>query len=100
MAKRNINADKRARHERDMQRRRLNESLEEDWRAMQQQPSHRKDHHKERDYAGSPSGEASHDPAPTSHPSGGDEVGRSKYEPTEVYRSKKGDRFSSIGGKG
>lgn len=81
-----------------MQRRQLTESLEENWKATQQ-PSHRKEHHKGRDYAGSPSGEASQDPAPTSHHPGGEEVVRSKYEPTEVYRSKKGDRFSSIAGK-
>ena len=90
-AKQQINADKKARHEAEMKRRRLNASLEE---TSGPQPSHRKEHHKGRDHAGSPSGEASADPAPTSHD--GASVKKSKYEPTEVYRTKKGDRFSAI----
>lgn len=56
------------------------------------------------DHAASPSGEASQDPAPTRHSpetegtvvgKGAPAVGeKSKYEPTEPYRSKRGDRFS------
>ena len=46
------------------------------------------------DHAANPSGEASHDPAPTGHALVGDGFGKSKYEPQEPYRAKKGDRFS------
>ncbi len=49
------------------------------------------------DHSGSPSQEATSDPAPTRHApeSEGQRVReKSKYEATEPYRSKKGDRFS------
>jgi len=49
-------------------------------------------------HAASPSGEGSQDPAPTRHDAGtGSEArGRekSKFEPSEQYRTKRGDRFS------
>ncbi|KAF4995204.1 hypothetical protein FGRMN_5342 [Fusarium graminum] len=49
------------------------------------------------DSTGSPSQEASHDPAPTRHApeTEAQRVGeKSKYESNQVYRSPKGDRFS------
>lgn len=49
------------------------------------------------DHTGSPSQEASADPAPTRHApeSEGQRVQeKSKYETTQPFRSKKGDRFS------
>ena len=49
------------------------------------------------DHAGSPSSEASNDPAPTRHiPETGEQRMRekSKYEATEEWRGKKGDRFT------
>lgn len=49
------------------------------------------------DDVGSPSTEASRDPAPTRHAPENEAQGiseKGKYEATEVYRSKKGNRFS------
>lgn len=91
-AKRSINADKAARHEADMKRRRLSQTLEQNV----QKPAS-KGHHRKADHAGSPSTEASHDPAPTNHPpdgNGSKAPGQSKYEAAIPYRAKKGDRFS------
>jgi hypothetical protein len=44
---------------------------------------------------GSPAGEAGADPAPTRHAPATEEQGgeKSKFAATEVWRSKKGDRF-------
>ena len=53
--------------------------------------------HKGLDHAGSPSSEASEEEAPVGHAPVTPEQKireRSKYEAAEVYRSKKGDRFS------
>jgi hypothetical protein len=60
-------------------------------------PGNSKDFHKGDDHSGNPSGEASLDPAPTSHQTTDPKRERSKYEPTSVYRTRKGDRFSSLG---
>ena len=61
-------------------------------------PSHPKEHlHRGADSAGSPSTEASHDPAPTRHAPEDESQTvkeKSKYEASEPYRGKKGDRFS------
>jgi hypothetical protein len=49
------------------------------------------------DEAGDPSREASQDPAPTRHApenEGQQTREKSKYEATDVFRSRKGDRFS------
>ncbi len=49
------------------------------------------------DVAGSPSQEASHDPAPTRHAPENEHQRvreKSKYEASEPFRAKKGDRFS------
>ncbi|KAL8738076.1 MAG: hypothetical protein Q9181_001100 [Wetmoreana brouardii] len=91
-AKRSINADKQARHEADMKRRRLTQSLD----SGTTQPVS-KEHRKRPDHAGSPSTEASHDPAPTSHtPVTGSSKAQepSKYEAAVPYRARRGDRFS------
>jgi len=95
-AKRSINADRAARHEADMKKRRLQQSLEySSKQASNQSKQNPKPTTKGSDHAGSPSAEASDDPAPTRHAP--DEKGggkKSKYEASEVYRSKKGDRLS------
>ena len=75
-----------------MKRRRLSESLE--FSAKKSAP---KTHHRKADHAGSPSTEASHDPAPTGHLSnnGGLKAqDQSTYVAAVPYRAKKGDRFS------
>ncbi|CAG8961417.1 hypothetical protein HYFRA_00013365 [Hymenoscyphus fraxineus] len=49
------------------------------------------------DSTGSPSQEASSDPAPTSHPPENEKqriLEKSKYEASEPFRARKGDRFS------
>lgn len=92
LAKRSINADKQARHEAGMKRRRLAQSFEQ----SSQQPAS-KGHHRKADHAASPSTEASHDPAPISHSpdnNGSKAQGQSRYEAVVPYRTKKGDRFS------
>lgn len=55
------------------------------------------DWHQAADDASNPSQEASHDPAPTRHEPVEERqrvVEKSKYEASDVYRSRKGDRFS------
>lgn len=94
-AKRSVNADKKARHEEEMKRRRLKDALDAEFYAKP--PSAKQGHNKPRDHASSPSTEASHDPAPTEHPlenrdHKAQEEG--KYVATKPYKSKKGDRFS------
>ncbi|KAL8637951.1 MAG: hypothetical protein Q9228_004844 [Teloschistes exilis] len=61
-AKRSINADKQARHEEDMKRRQLAQS-----RASNTPEPTPKARRRKADHAGSPSTEASHDPAPIHH---------------------------------
>lgn len=74
-----------------MRRKRLTEQLE--FNAMYE-PATKKSQHKATDHAASPSGEASEDPAPTEHQLAPEKTAKSKYEPKELYRAKKGDRFS------
>ena len=74
-----------------MRRKRLTEQLE--FNAMHE-PAPRKNLPKVTDHAASPSGEASEDPAPTDHQVAPERIAKSKYEPKELYRAKKGDRFS------
>ena len=95
-AKKSINADKKARHEADMKRRHLTESLEY---SASTKPAHRKVHHTAADHAASPSTEASatHDPTPIVHaPEVRDQQveEKSRFEPRQPYRGKRGDRFS------
>ncbi|KAI9722941.1 MAG: hypothetical protein M1812_001390 [Candelaria pacifica] len=86
-AKKSINADRAERHAEDMRRRRMAQSLE--GRPQPPRP--------QSDVAGSPSQEASHDPAPTRHAPENEHQRvreKSKYEASEPFRAKKGDRFS------
>ncbi|KAL6722146.1 hypothetical protein ACLMJK_001253 [Lecanora helva] len=93
-AKRSVNADKKARHEEDMKRRRRREELEAELYSTPSNPKNSR--RKSSDHANSPSAEASSDPAP-SEPLVGGEAQKtaedSKYVATKPYRSKKGDRL-------
>lgn len=86
-AKRSVNADKKARHEEEMKRRRLKDTLDAEFYSKPPPPKH--SHRKQQDHANSPSSEASDDPAPSEHLEE-----ETKYVATKPYRSKKGDRFS------
>ena len=93
-AKRSINADRAERYEAEVKRRRIQAQLE-----YQAPPTsaHQNDRSRASDYAGSPSQEASSDPAPTRHApeNEGQRVReKSKYEASAPFRAKKGDRFS------
>jgi len=94
-AKRQINADRQARHQEELRKRQRLAEIE--FESSYSKP--KKQRHKPADHAANPSAEASKDPAPTDHIEKGTEVKkveieRSKYEPKEPYRAKKGDRFS------
>ena len=94
-AKRSINADKKARHEEELKRRRLKDTLDAEFSAKP--PSPKQGHKKPHDHAHSPSTEASHDPAPTEHPLDNEENKAQEersYLATKPYKSRKGDRFS------
>lgn len=95
-AKRSINADRKSRHEEERQRR-----MKAQMRLDEVNPPPPAKAPRKRksvlDSADNPSSEASTDPAPTRHAPYDDEQKvreKSKYSPTEPYRSKKGDRFS------
>ncbi|KAI9676414.1 MAG: hypothetical protein M1817_000571 [Caeruleum heppii] len=91
-AKRSINADRAERHEADMRRRQVQQSLERQSSAPSTGSNPRN-----YDFAGSPSMEASDDPAPTRHAPETEKQRvkeKSKYEASAPYRAKKGDRFS------
>ncbi|PSN74401.1 hypothetical protein BS50DRAFT_478119, partial [Corynespora cassiicola Philippines] len=83
-AKKSINADRAAKAEADRQKRIAQYQLEQ---------AHFGDKYPAPPRASNPSQEASKDPAPTRH-APEDEAERSKYEAREVFRSRKGDRFS------
>lgn len=94
-AKRSVNADKKARHEEEMKRRRLKESLEAEFYSKPSPPKHNQ--RKTQDHAGNPSTEASQDPAPTERlvDNGEQKIQEeSKYLASKPYRTRKGDRFS------
>ncbi|KAF6218932.1 hypothetical protein HO133_005475 [Letharia lupina] len=94
-AKRSVNADKKARHEEEMKRRRLKDALDAEFYAKP--PSPKQGHKRPHDHANSPSTEASHDPAPTEHPlenGGTKDQEEARYVASKPYKSKKGDRFS------
>ena len=94
-AKRSVNADKKARHEEELKRRRLKDSLDAEFSAKPPRP--RQGHKKSHDYANSPSAEANHDPAPTDHSlENGEHRAQEErnYVATKPYKSRKGDRFS------
>ena len=94
-AKRSVNADKKARYEEELKRRRLKDALDAEFYVKP--PSLKQGHKKPHDHANSPSTEASDDPAPTEHPleNGGHKSHEEhKYVATKPYKAKKGDRFS------
>ncbi|KAL8793111.1 MAG: hypothetical protein Q9195_004317 [Heterodermia aff. obscurata] len=95
LAKRSINADKKARHEEDLQRRLAIQNTH--FATTTPQPPKKKKKGKNIEDSASPASEASHDPAPTRHAPEHEapkEIEKSKYEASVPYRSKKGDRFS------
>ncbi|KAL8827787.1 MAG: hypothetical protein Q9191_002976 [Dirinaria sp. TL-2023a] len=92
-AKRSINADRKARHEADMKRRELFLAAKPDAEAAPPKKKKRK----VVDNTSSLSNEASADPGPARHAPEHDSHllrEKSKYEASEPYRSRKGDRFS------
>jgi hypothetical protein len=95
-AKKSINEDRATRFEADRRRRQRQAELE----YSSQQASRSKQGSEippRSDHSGSPSQEATLDPAPTRHApeSEGQRVReKSKYEAAEPFRAKKGDRFS------
>ncbi|KAH6665653.1 hypothetical protein B0J14DRAFT_660362 [Halenospora varia] len=98
-AKKSINEDRAARFEADRRRRQMQESLE--YSAMNGPTSSSTKSTNggpaRTDSSGSPSQEATLDPAPTRHApdSEGQRVReKSKYEASEPFRARKGDRFS------
>jgi hypothetical protein len=96
-AKKSINADRAARFEADQRRRQMQESLEYSAKPTTSSSMAKNGGPPRADHSGSPSQEASTDPAPTRHApeSEGQRVReKSKYETSEPFRSKKGDRFS------
>ena len=103
-AKKSINADRQARFEADQKRREIAKSLEYSSPAVvKAQSSSRRANGNPNggapppDHSGSPSREASIDPAATRHAPESESqraIEKSKYEASQPYRSKKGDRFS------
>lgn len=94
-AKKSITADRAARYEADQRRRQIQESLE--YSATHPSASKQNGGAPRSDHSGSPSQESTLDPAPTRHApdSEGQRVReKSKYETTQPFVSKKGDRFS------
>ncbi|KAI2608534.1 uncharacterized protein GGS25DRAFT_490721 [Hypoxylon fragiforme] len=94
-AKRSINADRAARLEDNRRKKQRNDSLEHPSNV----PSSTNGNGTpaRTDTAGSPSQEASNDPAPTRHApatEGQQVFEKSKYESSAPYKSPKGDRFS------
>ena len=106
-AKQSINAERAARYEEQQRRRKMTESLEYSSN-LANTPSNSSSMGgpvkrngnggpPRADHSGSPSQEATVDPAPTRHApdSEGQRVReKSKYETSDPFRSKKGDRFS------
>jgi len=98
-AKRSINADRAARFEKEQKQRRIQEALEYSSRPIQSSSGGGKANGgpPRSDHSGSPSQEATLDPAPTRHApeSEGQQVReKSKYETSTPFVAKKGDRFS------
>jgi hypothetical protein len=98
-AKKSINEDRANRFEAEQRRRRIQESLEYNARTEPTSSSGSKTNGgpPRSDSTGSPSQEATLDPAPTRHAphTEGERVReKSKYETSEPFRAKKGDRFS------
>lgn len=95
-AKRSVNADRKARHEEDEKRRRLVQSIEHGAiAAQQQQPQKQQQRTANKDAGNKVPGNGSPF-APPLEPEGWQATtgGKSKYEASEAFRAKKGDRFS------
>ncbi|KAI1195628.1 hypothetical protein F5X97DRAFT_307546 [Nemania serpens] len=103
-AKKSINADRAQRYEETQRKRRMMDSLEhpENYSSKPASTSTsatspNNDRPISNDFAGSPSREASSDPAPTRHApttEGQRVFEKSKYESSTPFQSPKGDRFS------
>ncbi|KAJ8126687.1 hypothetical protein O1611_g6950 [Lasiodiplodia mahajangana] len=100
-AKKSINADRAQRFEEAQRKKRIIESLEHPNsnppKPTSSAPTSSNDTPIGTDFAGSPSQEASSDPAPTRHApttEGQRVFEKSKYESSTPFRSPKGDRFS------
>ncbi|KAI1183797.1 hypothetical protein F5B17DRAFT_414685 [Nemania serpens] len=100
-AKKSINADRAQRFEEAQRKKRMIESLEHPGSYPSQSASSATSPNNDtpisNDFAGSPSREASSDPAPTRHaPTTEDQrvFEKSKYESSTPFKSPKGDRFS------
>ncbi|KAF2970903.1 hypothetical protein GQX73_g2724 [Xylaria multiplex] len=102
-AKKSINADRAQRFEEAQRKKRMINSLEYSDNVPTKPPSTSSigtlgnDAPASNDFAGSPSQEASSDPAPTRHApttEGQRVFEKSKYESTTPFKSPKGDRFS------
>ncbi|KAI0448730.1 hypothetical protein F5B21DRAFT_496569 [Xylaria acuta] len=99
-AKKSINADRAQRFEEAQRKKRMIDSLEHPTRPASASSSVTPPSSNapvNNDFTGSPSQEASSDPAPTRHaPATEDQrvFEKSKYESTTPFRSPKGDRFS------
>ncbi|KAE9364350.1 hypothetical protein N431DRAFT_388369 [Stipitochalara longipes BDJ] len=98
-AKKEINQERATKFEAEQRRRRIQESLEYTARPEATTSSGAKQNGgpARSDSTGSPSQEATLDPAPTRHAphTEGERVReKSKYETSEPFRAKKGDRFS------
>jgi hypothetical protein len=97
-AKRSINADREARHAKEMERHALQRRFEDSEYVKQhsKSPAVENGGAANKDNAAEPSREANLDPAPTRHEPETESqrvVEKSKYEASEVWRSKKGDRL-------
>ncbi|KAI1423773.1 hypothetical protein F5Y12DRAFT_755988 [Xylaria sp. FL1777] len=99
-AKKSINADRAQRFEETQRKKRMMNSLEHPENTPTQSAStvpRSNDAPVSNDFAGSPSQEASSDPAPTRHApttEGQRVFEKSKYESSVPFQSPKGDRFS------
>jgi hypothetical protein len=96
-AKKSINADRQARFEADQRRRRMQESLEYSATTSSNYGGTGNGTPARVDHSGSPSQEANLDPAPTRHAPDTEKqrvLEKSKYEASEPFRARKGDRFS------
>jgi hypothetical protein len=102
-AKKSINADRAARFEADQKRRQMQQELEYSSKVPSKSTTSssgglaKNGGAPRSDHSGSPSQEATIDPAPTRHAphTEGQRIReKSKYETSEPFRAKKGDRFS------
>ncbi|KAH9882672.1 hypothetical protein J1614_000908 [Plenodomus biglobosus] len=96
-AKRSINADRAEKARLDLLKRQRTWELERSLNDSQQRTATTPLNPTATTAGQGPSAEASRDPAPTRHEAGSEEERareKSKYEASEAYRSRRGDRFS------